>query len=132
MRKFLLPLFGVAALLLAACAGASTFPEKAYKVGTAANVSYKAANAYMEAAQPSSEVTGKITAAINKANPLVEELLVCAREIVAAEQSGEVPAEAAALGLDSEAAIEAQEEACEGLLSRAVTVLQAVQDAVDS
>jgi hypothetical protein len=122
MRKFLLPLFGVAALLLAACAGASTFPEKAYKVGTAANVSYKAA----------SEVTGKITAAINKANPLVEELLVCAREIVAAEQSGEVPAEAAALGLDSEAAIEAQEEACEGLLSRAVTVLQAVQDAVDS
>jgi hypothetical protein len=52
--------------------------------------------------------------------------------LVAAEETPpEVPADAAALGLDSGDVVEAKEEACEGLLSRANKVIDQFNQTVD-
>jgi hypothetical protein len=111
-------------LLLTACG--TTFPEKAYKVGQSYELSQQAAIGYMEVAQPSAEVTGKIKNANDKAAPMVKQVLNCAKSLVA----GETSPEAAALGLDTDTALAAQEEVCEDLLSKALLLLQALDTTV--
>lgn len=130
MRRLLFPLSAAAALLLAGCA--SSFPEKAYKLGQAYTLGQEAAITYIEVAKPSQEVKDKINAADDRAAPMVKQVLQCARDIVAAEQSGSVPDDAAELGLSAGEALEAKEAACEGLLSRALTLMQALQTATES
>jgi hypothetical protein len=116
--------------LLAACG--TTFVERAYKTGEAYNIAQDAANDYREFAKPSLEVDTKIHHAMMKASVEVKNLLACASELVAAEETPpEVPADAAALGLDSGDVVEAKEEACEGLLSRANKVIDQFNQTVD-
>jgi hypothetical protein len=129
MRRFVLPILAVAATLMLAACG-SSYQEKAYTLGQSYELSQQAAIGYMEVAKPSSDVTGKIKDANDKAAPMVKEVLQCARDMLAAEETGAVPAEAAALGLDADAALEAKEEACEGLLSKALLVIDALDGAV--
>lgn len=129
MKRIMLPILAVAATLMLAACG-NTFQEKAYKLGQSYELSQQAAIGYMEVAKPSSEITGKIADANAKAAPMVKEVLTCARDLLAAEETGAAPADAAELGLDADAAIAAKEEACEGLLSRALLVLDALDGAV--
>jgi hypothetical protein len=129
MKRILLPILAVAATLMLAACG-NSFQEKAYTLGQSYELSQQAAIGYMEVAKPSSEITGKIKNANDKASPMVKEVLECARDLLAAEETGAVPAEAAALGLDADAALDAQEEACEGLLSKALLVIDALDGAV--
>lgn len=120
----------VGAMLLTACQ--SDFATRAYKIGEAYNIGQKAANDYREVAKPSAEVDDKIHFAMMKASAQVKQLLVCARDLVAAEETPpEVPADAAALGLDSGDVIEAKEEACEGLLSRANAAISLLNETFD-
>jgi uncharacterized protein (DUF1501 family) len=112
------------ALLLTGCG--TSFPEKAYKVGQSYELSQQAAISYIEVAKPSAEVTHKIKNANDKAAPMVKQVLSCAKSLV-----DETPApEATALGLDADDALEAQEEVCEDLLSRALLLLQALDTTV--
>lgn len=133
MKRILLPILALAAtLVLAACGSDSSLPDKAYKIGQGYALAQEGAIGYMEVAKPSSEITGKIRAANDKAAPMVKQALECAKEYVAAAQSPAVPAEAAALGLDAEDVLEAKEAACDGLLSRALKAVQMLDDAVDN
>lgn len=128
MKRILLPILAVAATLMLAACG-STFQEKAYKTGQAYELAQQGAIGYMEVAKPSAEVTGKIKAANDKAAPMVKDLLTCAKGLL---QPPTVTPEAAALGLDADDVQEAEEEACEGLLSRATRAVQMLDDAVDN
>ncbi len=127
MRGIFLGVLLLAGTLLTACSGDNSFQKQAYALGKSYELAQKGAITYIEVAQPSSDVTGKIAAADQKAAPLVKDVLACAKSMLAGEPPAPEPA-AAELGLDAE---EAQEATCDGLLSEALLALNALRDVVN-
>jgi hypothetical protein len=131
MRHLLAIAIAAVALTLSGCQGGSDFPKVAYKTGQVYNAAQKAANGYMEVAKPPLPVVEKIVGAMDKASPVVTDMLTCAKTIVAAETTGEVPPEASAMGLDSGEFLDAQEDVCKDILSRALLLIGGLNAAVD-
>lgn len=126
MRRVFGVLALAAGLLLAACSGDNDFQKQAYALGQSYALAQRGAIVYMQTAEPSSEVTGKILRADQKAAPMVKDVLTCAKSMLA-EPAPEPAPDAVELGLDGE---EARAAECESLFSQALLALEALRNAV--
>lgn len=126
MRRSIFGVLALAAgLLLAACSGDNSFQQQAYALGQSYALAQKGAIVYMQTAEPSSETTGKILRADEKAAPMVKDVLTCAKSML--EPAPEPEPAAVELGLDGE---EARAAECQSLMSQALLALDALRNAV--